>query len=199
MIFFWKRIWQNQNFLFLPSCWFLRQTTGSQPILQTRYSRGLQLFILHNFFLWHLLDVLLPFHVYREHIAILRMLSQRLPVKQNNPKKHRNLGHWLFCVPDLTTDTLYVQVGKLLLNSVLFGPTNTIYITNLIPLEKAVEIILPLATITALILWFSWSLWQSLLSLGLSQPDELLAVNIDPASLRRQKQLPGDRFGLWTV
>lgn len=54
--FFVKRIWQNQTFLLSPHHvrFWNRQTTESQPILQSRFPKKLQLLVkcvLHNLFL----------------------------------------------------------------------------------------------------------------------------------------------------
>lgn len=40
---------------------------------------------------------------------------------------------------------------------------------------------------------------QSFLSPGLFQPNELFAVNIDPASHKQHQALPGDGFSSWTI
>lgn len=108
---------------------------------------------------------------------------------------HRGFGHGLLCFPDIQ---LALPMSKWRNSAaehpVLCLPTNTQYKTDLSLLREAMVIIALTATITTLILCAPHNLWQSLLSLGLSNPLNYLQLILTQPPRRRQKQLPGGQI-----
>lgn len=165
-----------------------RQTTESQPILQSRYSKKSQLSVkcvLHNSFLWHILGVLTPPFSAPQggEIVMLSALVQSIPEK--NPLC---LGALVTLFSGLRTDPLYPSAEGVLQNTLSsFPQTLTHHNIRVRLLWKTLVVISPTASSQPSFCRGLWRLGQSYLSLGLAEREKLFTVNIDPALSPRRR------------